>query len=38
MEYKNEAKYLSVIIDDKLRWHKHLNYTIKVAKQKLIML
>ena len=38
IEYKTEAKYLGVIIDDKLRWHKHLNSNIKIAKQKFMML
>ena len=38
IEYKTEAKYLGVTIDNKLRWHKHLNFKIKVAKQKLMML
>ena len=38
IEYKSEVKYLGVTIDDKLRWHKHLNFKIKVAKQKLMML
>ena len=33
IEYKSEVKYLGVTIDDKLRWHKHLNFKIKVAKQ-----
>ena len=31
IEYKDE-------VNDKLRWHKHLNFKIKVAKQKLMML
>ena len=38
IEYKSEVKYLGVTIGDKLRWHKHLNFKIKVAKQKLMML